>query len=181
MEVANKAACCKSCLPLEVAMCTDSHEVHSISLASQPLGAVAAPSSRLLVVRWLCHMKLHKAQTLLKQVSHMWRDENEMGLSSKNPAVMAKAGTPAEPSPAQPTSYERMAQPSFTATTDVMGTRREQVPESFLRQSVPIKVRVTVGELKQNQELQRNTEKAGEGKQGGWGGVRGAPRDDSHH
>lgn len=66
---------------------------------------------------------------------------------------MAKAGTPAQPSP---TSHERTTQPSSTATTYVMGTRREQIPESFLRQSVPIKVRVTVGELKQNQELQRS-------------------------
>lgn len=52
-----------------------------------------------------------------------------------------------------------------------MGARRGQIPESFLRQSVPIKVRVTVGKLKQNQELQRSTggkgrkkgKKAGEG------------------
>jgi hypothetical protein len=38
-----------------------------------------------------------------------------------------------------------------------MGIRRGQIPESFLRQSVPIKVRVTVGKLKQKQELQRST------------------------
>lgn len=149
-------------------VCTDSHEVLSIPPAS-PQGAAAAPSSGILAVRWLGPMKLHKAQTLLKQVSHKWRDENERGLSSKNPAVVAKAGTPAEPSPAQPSSYERMTQPSSTATTDGMGTRRGQIPESFLRQSVPIKVRVTVGKLKQNQELQRSTEDMGEGRQEGWG------------
>lgn len=58
-----------------------------------------------------------------------------------------------------------------------MGTQRGQVPESFLRQSVSIKVRVTVGELKQNQELQRSTEEVGEGRQEGWGGAERAPRD----
>lgn len=100
METANKAACSKSCPPLKAAVCTDSHDVLSISPAGPP-GAVTAPSSGMLAVRWLCHMKLHKAQTLLKQVSHKWKDENERGLSSKNPAAVAKAGTPAEPSPAQ--------------------------------------------------------------------------------
>lgn len=57
-----------------------------------------------------------------------------------------------------------------------MGTRRGQIPESFLRQSVPIKVRVTVGKLKQNQELQRSTEDLGGGGQEGWGGARGPPK-----
>lgn len=88
-----------------------------------------------------------------------------------------------QPSPAQPSSNERMTQPSSTATTDGMGTRGEgQIPESFLRQSVPIKVRVTVGKLKQNQELQRSTEALGEGGQEGWGGTRGPPQGTgSHH
>lgn len=98
METANKAACSRSQPPLEATMSIDSHEVLSVPPAGPP--GAAAPSSGILVVRWLGHMKLHKAQTLLKQVSHKWKDENERGLSSKNPAAVAKAGTPAEPSPA---------------------------------------------------------------------------------
>lgn len=91
-------------------------------------------------------------------------------------------GQSRDPSRAQPSSDERMTQPSSTATTDGMGTRRGQIPESFLRQSVPIKVRVTVGKLKQNQELQRSTEDLGGGGQEGWGGARGPPQGTgSHH
>lgn len=85
-------------------------------------------------------------------------------------------GQSRDPSRAQPSSDERMTQPSSTATADGMGTRRGQIPESFLRQSVPIKVRVTVGKLKQNQELQRSTEDLGAGGQEGCGGARGPPQ-----
>jgi hypothetical protein len=86
-------------------------------------------------------------------------------------------GQSRDPSRAQPSpAAMRMTQPSSTATTDGMGTRRGQIPESFLRQSVPIKVRVTVEKLKQNQELQRSTGDLREGRQEGWGGARGPPR-----
>lgn len=93
-------------------------------------------------------------------------------------------GQSRDPSPAQPSpmSHERTTQPSSTATTYVMGARRGQIPESFLRQSVPIKVRVTVGKLKQNQELQRSTGEKGrkKGKKAGEG-PEDPRREDSHH
>lgn len=89
-----------------------------------------------------------------------WRDEHARTRSSKLQLRWPKQGP--QLSPAQAPQYERTTQPSSTATTDGLGARKGEIPESFLRQSVPIKVRVTVGKLKHNQELQRTQEEAGE-------------------
>lgn len=59
----------------------------------------------MLVVRWLCHMKLHKAQTLLKQGSHKWRNENERGVCHPKIQLRWPKQGP-QPSPAQPSSNE---------------------------------------------------------------------------
>lgn len=105
---------------------------------------------------WFYHIKLEKSTASVKQISQQmerWEWEGVRGAVVRGPTAVAKAETPAqpEPSPAKPQSHTRWH-----------GCKEEtQIPESFLRQSVPIKVRVTVGKLKQKWELQRSTGKAG--------------------
>lgn len=62
---------------------------------------------------------------------------------------MAKAGTPVQPSPQPSPSHESHAAKPQSHTRWYGGKEEAQIPESFFRQSVPIKVRVTVGKLKQ--------------------------------
>lgn len=105
---------------------------------------------------WFYHIKPEKSTASVKQISQQmerWEWEGVRGAVVWGPTAVAKAETPTqpEPSPAKPQSHTRWH-----------GCKEEtQIPESFLRQSVPIKVLVTVGKLKQKWELQRSTEKAG--------------------
>lgn len=80
----------------------------------------------------------------------MRKSVSERSHRPKGPAVVAKAGTPAQPGPLPATKESQSQAQSYTGWH---GCREEtQIPESFLRQSVPIKVRVTVGKLKQTKQ-----------------------------
>lgn len=126
------------------------------SSSIEPAGPKSSSNSSLGWPRGVLHEMVFATVSLKKhslcpsKKANRWSDENERVLTEPRFRGPCCGGQSGDPSPAQtPTSHESHAAKPQSHTRWHGWKEETQIPESFFRQSVPIKVRVTVGKLKQ--------------------------------